>query len=88
MDFVFSILMIPFRCCEQVNEKCNLKPMLQSAISQLRNLHFRNVEVKAIGSNFSKCTECDFWVEFTAKYPKGCNEWQSLVEDRNHHLNY
>lgn len=54
----------------------------------MRKEYFRNVEVKAVGSNFSKCTECDFLVELIAKYPRGSDEWQSLTEDRTRHLNY
>lgn len=65
-----------------------MKPVSQSAISRLRKAHFKNVEVKAVGSNFSKCTECDFLVEFIAKYPRGCDEWQALVDNRERHLNY
>jgi len=72
----------------QVNGICNLEPVSQSAISRLRKAHFKNVEVKAVGSNFSKCTECDFLVEFIAKYPRGCDEWQALVDDRERHLSY
>lgn len=62
--------------------------MLQFAITLLCKLHFRNVEVKAVGSDFLKCTKCDFLVEFIAKYPRECDKWQVLVEDKNRHLNY
>src|SRR5579875_1169699 len=72
----------------QVNQMCNHKLVSQSSMSSLRKNHFRNVEVKAVGSSFSKCTECDFLVECIAKYPRGCDEWQALVDDRDRHLNY
>jgi len=72
----------------QVNDKCNQKPLSQPALSQLRKEYFRNVEVKEVGSNFSRCTECDFLVEFISKYPRGCDDWQCLVSDRDRHLNY
>ncbi|KAG0594344.1 hypothetical protein M758_UG068900 [Ceratodon purpureus] len=52
--------------------------------SRMRKEYFCNVEVKAVGSNFSKCTESDFLVEPIAKFL----EWQSLIQDRNRHLNY
>ncbi|KAG0567459.1 hypothetical protein KC19_7G136300 [Ceratodon purpureus] len=71
-----------------VNEQCNAKPISQSSVNRMRKEYFRNVEVKAVGSNFSKCTECDFLVELIAKYPRGSDEWQSLTEDRTRHLNY
>jgi hypothetical protein len=72
----------------QANARMGLRPVSQSTVSQIRSQSFRNVQVKPAGSNFSRCTECDFLRCCISKYPKDCPEWQALVDDRTRHINY
>ena len=72
----------------QQSARCNVKPVSQSTVSVMKKKLFRNVEVKAPSSNFSRCSECDFLQDFISRYPRGCNEWATLVNDRTKHINY
>ena len=65
-----------------------LKPVSQSAISNFRERSFKNVDIKKVGSNLSKCNECDFFKEFIARTPWGTEEWQTLIDDLQKHLQY
>ena len=65
-----------------------LKPVSQSTISNIKKRSFRNVDIKKVGSNFSKYSECDFLKEFITYTPRGTKEWQTLVEDLQKHLRY
>ena len=44
--------------------------------------------MKAPSSNFSRCSECDFLQDCISRYPRGCDEWATLVNDRTKHINY
>ena len=44
--------------------------------------------MKAPNNNFSKCSECDFLQDCITRYPRGCDEWATLVNDRTKHINY
>jgi hypothetical protein len=72
----------------QANARMDLQAVSQSTVSQIRSRSFRNVQVKPAGSNFSRCTECDFLRCCISKYPKDCPEWQALVDDRTRHITY
>ena len=74
--------------CEQQSAKCNVKPMSQSTVSVMKKKLFRHVEVKAPNNNFSRYTKCDFLQDCISKYPRGCKEWATLVNDRTKHINY
>ena len=47
-----------------MNAMLKLKPISQSTVSNIRNRSFTNVNIKKVGSNFSKCSECDFLKDF------------------------
>ena len=49
---------------------------------------FMHVEVKALNNNFSKCSECNFLQDCISRYPRGCDEWATLVKDMYKHINY
>ena len=72
----------------QQSARCNVKPISQSTVSIMKKKLFRNVEVKAPSSNFSRCSECDFLQDYISRYPRGCDEWATLVNDRTKHINY
>jgi hypothetical protein len=72
----------------QANARMDLRAVLQSTVSQIRSRLFKNVQVKPAGSNFSRCTECDFLRYCISKYSKDYPEWQALVDDRTRHINY
>ena len=72
----------------QQSARCNMKPVSQSTVSVMKKKLFRNVEVKAPSSNFSRCSECDFLQDCISRYPRGCDEWAMLVNDRTKHINY
>ena len=72
--------------CEQQSARCKL--VSQSTVSVMKKKLFRHVEVKAPNNNFSRCTECDFLQDCISKYPRGCREWATLVNDRTKHINY
>jgi hypothetical protein len=72
----------------QANARMGLQAVSQSTFSQIMSRFFRNVQVKPAGSNFSRCTNCDFLRYCISKYPKDCPEWQALVDDRTRHINY
>ena len=72
----------------QQSARCNMKPVSQSTVSVMKKKLFRNVEVKAPSSNFSRCSECDFLQDCISRYPRGCDEWATLVNDRTKHINY
>ena len=72
----------------QHSASCGQEAVSQSTISVMKNRSFRNVLVKAAGSNFSRCTECDFLQECILRYPRGSDEWATLVNDRTRHNNY
>ena len=78
----------PSSSFEQQSARCNVKPVSQSAVSVMKKKLFRHVEVKALNNNFSRCTECDFLQDCISKYPRGCEEWATLVNDRTKHINY
>ena len=59
----------------QANAKMGLHVVSQSIVSQIKSQSFGNVHVKPAGSNFSKCTECDFLCYCILKYPKDCPKW-------------
>ena len=65
-----------------------LKPVSQSTISNIKKRSFRNVDIKKVGSNFSKCSECDFLKNFIACTPQGTEEWQTLINNLQKHLQY
>jgi hypothetical protein len=44
--------------CSYVNVTMSLDSVCQSTISRMKDMYFKNVDVKRVGSNFSKCTEC------------------------------
>ena len=44
--------------------------------------------MKAPNNNFSRCSECDFLQDCITRYPRGCDEWATLVNDRTKHINY
>ena len=44
--------------------------------------------MKAPNNNFSRCSECDFLQDCISRYPRGCNEWATLVNDKMKHINY
>ena len=44
--------------------------------------------MKALNNNFSRCTECDFLQDCITRYPRGCDEWAPLVNDRTKDINY
>ena len=46
-----------------------MKPVSQSTISNFKKRSFKNIDIKEVGSNFSKCSECDFLKEFIAYTP-------------------
>ena len=72
----------------QQSTRCNMKPVLQSMVSVMKKKLFRNVEVKAPSSNFSRCSECNFLQDCISRYPRGCDEWATLMNDRTKHINY
>ena len=72
----------------QQSTRCNVKPVSQSTVSVMKKKLFRNVEVKAPSSNFSRCSECDFLQDCISRYPWGCNEWATLVNHKTKHINY
>ena len=72
----------------QQSARCNVKPVSQSTVSVMKKKLFRTVEVKAVNSNFSRCSECDFLQDCISRYPRGCDEWATLVNDRAKHINY
>jgi hypothetical protein len=37
----------------------------------MKDMYFKNVDVKRVGSNFSKCTEFDYPSNFIARSPRG-----------------
>ena len=78
----------PSSSFEQQSTRCNVKPMSQSRVSVLKKKLFKHVEVKAPNNNFSRCTECNFLQDCISKYPRGCEEWAMLVNDRTKHINY
>ena len=49
---------------------------------------FKHVEVKAPNNNFSRYIEYDFLQDCISRYPRGCEEWAMLVNDRTKHINY
>ena len=71
----------------QQSARCNVKPVSQSTVSVMKKRLFRHVEVKA-PNNFSRCSECDFLQDCISRYPRGCDEWTALVNDRTKHINY
>ena len=54
----------------------------------MKNKLFKHVEVKAPNNNFSRCSECDFLQDCISTYPRGCDEWPTLVSKRTKHINY
>ena len=44
--------------------------------------------MKAPNNNFSKCSKCDFLQDCISKYPRDCDEWATLVNDKTKHINY
>ena len=72
----------------QQSARCNVKPVSQSTISVMKKKLFKNVEVKASSSNFSRCSECDIFQDCISRYPWGCDEWATLMNDRTKHINY
>ena len=44
--------------------------------------------MKAPKNNFSRYTECDFLQDCISKYPRGCEEWAMMINDRTKHINY
>ena len=72
----------------QQSARCNVKPISQSTVSIMKKRLFRHVELKAPNNNFSKCSECDFFQDFISRYPRGCDEWATLANDRTKHINY
>ena len=46
-----------------------LKLVSQSTLSNISKISFRNVDIKKVGSNFSKCSEHDFLKDFIACTP-------------------
>jgi hypothetical protein len=72
----------------QHSASCGQESVSQSTVSVIKNRSFRNVQVKTAGSNFSRCTECDFLQDCISRYPRGCDEWATLVNDRTRHINY
>ena len=57
-------------------------------VSVMKKKLFRHIEVKAQNNNFSRCSECDFLQDCISRYPYGCDEWATLVNDRTKHINY
>ena len=57
-------------------------------VSVMKKRLFRHVEVKAPNNNFSRCSECDFLQDCISRYPRGCDEWATLVNVRTKHINY
>ena len=49
---------------------------------------FSHVEVKAPNNNFSRCSKCAFLQDCISRYPRGCDEWATLVNDMTKHINY
>jgi hypothetical protein len=37
----------------------------------MKDMYFKNVDVKRVGSNFSECIECDYLSNFIARSPRG-----------------
>ena len=72
----------------QQSARCNVKPVSQSTVSVMKKKLFKNVEVKAPSSNFSNYSECDFLHNCISRYPWGCNEWATLMNNRTKHNNY
>ena len=72
----------------QQSARCNVKPVSQSMVSVMKKKLFRNVEVKAPSSNFLRCSECNFLQDCISRYPQGCDEWATFVNDRTKHINY
>ena len=72
----------------QQSARCNVKLVSQSTVSIMKKRLFRHVEVKAPNNNFSRCSECDFLQDCISRYPRGCDEWTTLVNDRTKHINY
>ena len=65
-----------------------MKPILHSTVSVMKKKLFRHVEVKAPNNNFSRCSECDFLQDCIFRYPRGYDEWTTLVNDMTKHINY
>ena len=87
--FADSILIQPAQqLVLQQSARCNVKPVSQSTVSVMKKKLFRHVEVKAPNNNFSKCSECDFLQDCISRYPRGCDEWATLMNDRTKHINY
>ena len=72
----------------QQSARCNVKPVSQSTVRVMKKRLFRHVEVKAPNNNFSRCSECDFLQDCITRYPQGCDEWATLVNDKTKHINY
>lgn len=71
-----------------LNIKTNSCSISQSTIGMIENANFKNVHVKRIGSNFSKCTEWDYLYNFIAKSLGGIHEWHSTKYQRAIYLMY
>jgi hypothetical protein len=72
----------------QHSASCGQESVSQSTVSVIKNRSFRNVQVKMAGSNFSRCIECNFLQDCISRYPRRCDEWATLVNDRTRHINY
>ena len=72
----------------QQSARCNVKSVSQSTVSIMKKRLFRHVEVKDPNNNFSRCSECDFLQDCISRYPRGCDEWATLVNDKTKHINY
>ena len=72
----------------QQSARCNVKPISQSTVSGMKRKLFRHVEVKEPNNNFSRYSECDFLQDCISRYPRGCDEWATLVNDMTKHINY
>ena len=44
--------------------------------------------MKELNNNFSRCSECDFLQDCISRYPRGCDEWATLVNDMTKHIKY
>ena len=72
----------------QQSARCNVQPVSQATVSVMKKKLFRHIEVKAPNNNFSRYSECDFLWDCISRYPRGCDEWATLVNDRTKHINY
>ena len=75
---------IAFAAKQQMQRQAYLTIM----VSVMKKKLFRHVEVKAPNNNFSRCSECDFLQDCISRYPRGCDEWATLVDDKTKHINY